>query len=170
MYVYKVLLHLICDFSFLDADLSNTRFMECEFYDCNLSSANVFQTGFQDVIFKDCKMLGIDFEKCSDFAFNIKVDNCQLSHASFYKMNLSKMIFKVCKLEGVDFTECNLSTSVFDNCDLLNATFLKTNLEKADFRTSKNFIIDPENNHIKGAKFSRKSVDGLLSKYLIKIE
>ena len=115
-------------------------------------------------------MLGLDFEKSNDFAFEIKIDNCQLNHASFYRKNIAKTVFKQSKMQSVDFTECDLSVSIFNDCDLLNATFLNTNLEKVDFRNSKNFTIDPENNRIKGARFSLQSVDGLLSKYQIKIE
>jgi uncharacterized protein YjbI with pentapeptide repeats len=80
------------------------------------------------------------------------------------------MRLKNCTLHEVDFTEADLSASTFDNCDLLNASFDKTILEKADFRTSYNYIIDPENNRIKKAKFSRNGIAGLLNKYDIEIE
>ena len=43
-------------------------------------------------------------------------------------------------------------------------------LEKVDFRTSYNFVINPEENKLQGAKFNRISIDGLLSKYKIVIE
>ena len=115
-------------------------------------------------------MLGLNFDKCSDFAFSIKVDNCQLNHSSFYKQKLSKTLFAKSKLQEVDFTQCDLSSSVFDDCDLLNAIFYNTDIQNADFRNSHNFTIDPENNRIKGAKFTLQSVGGLLAKYDIKIE
>ncbi|MDO5968196.1 pentapeptide repeat-containing protein [Flavivirga aquimarina] len=163
----------LCTFSncnFSNSDLSKIRLTECLFIDCNLSLVNLYQTEIQDVTFKDCKMLGLRFDKCSDFAFSIKVDNCQLNHSSFYKKKLPKTVFNKSKLQEVDFTECDLNTSIFDNCDLLNAVFKNTNLQNTDLRSSFNFIIDPENNKIKGAKFSLESVKGLLIKYNIKIE
>jgi len=115
-------------------------------------------------------MLGLNFEKCNAFAFSIKIDNCQLNHSSFYKQKLQKTLFTKSKLLEVDFSECDLNSSVFDDCDLLNAIFDNTNLQNADFRNSHNFTIDPENNRIKGAKFTLQSVIGLLTKYNIKIE
>ena len=87
----------LCVFSncnFATTDLSHIRFIDCEFYDCNLSSATIVQTGFQNVLFKDCKMLGLQFDKCSDFAFSIKVDGCQLNHSSFLNGNLQKWCLK----------------------------------------------------------------------------
>ena len=162
-----------CTFSncnFYNSDLSKVRFIECQFINCNLSLVNLYLTEIQDATFKDCKMLGLRFDKCSDFAFSMKVDNCQLNSSSFYKKKLSKTVFSKSKLQEVDFTECNLNSSIFDNCDLLNAVFKNTNLENTDLRNSFNFIIDPEYNKIKGAKFSLESVEGLLTKYHIKIE
>ncbi|WP_372752687.1 pentapeptide repeat-containing protein [Mariniflexile sp.] len=165
---YEVCVFLNCNFS--NSDVSQIRFIDCEFYDCNLSTANIFQTGFQNVFFKDCKMLGLTFDKCSDFGFFIKVEACQLNHSSFFKRKLSKISFKKTKLQEVDFTECDLSSSTFEDCDLQNAIFKNTNLQNADFRSSFNFKIDPENNQIKGARFTLETVVGLLSKYNIKIE
>ena len=115
-------------------------------------------------------MLGLNFEKCNDFAFSIKVENCQLNHSIFYKQKLSKKLFAKSKLQEVDFTDCNLNSSVFDDCDLLNTIFDNTDLQNADFRNSYNFTIDPENNKVKGAKFTLETVVGLLNKYNIKIE
>jgi hypothetical protein len=48
--------------------------------------------------------------------------------------------------------------------------FAKTNLTNVDFFTSKNLVIDPEKNKIKGALFSKENVKGLLVKYQIKIK
>jgi hypothetical protein len=43
-------------------------------------------------------------------------------------------------------------------------------LEKVDFRSSFNYIIDPETNRIKKARFSLPGVTGLLAKYDIEID
>ncbi|WP_108801942.1 pentapeptide repeat-containing protein [Aquimarina sp. Aq107] len=165
---YELCVFLNCNFS--NSDLSHIRFVDCEFHNCNLSTANIFQTGFQNVLFKDCKILGLHFDKCNDFGFSIKVDNCQLNHSSFFKRKLSKTLFKKSKLQEVDFTECDLSSAIFDDCNLQNTIFNKTDLQNADFRNSFNFTIDPENNKIKGAKFTLETIVGLLTKYNIKIE
>ncbi|MCB0802799.1 MAG: pentapeptide repeat-containing protein, partial [Flavobacteriales bacterium] len=53
-----------------------------------------------------------------------------------------------------------LSGAVFEHCDL----------QKADFRTAQNFIFDLNRNKVKGAKFSRENLMGLLIHYNIEIE
>jgi len=73
-------------------------------------------------------------------------------------------------LKETDFSEVNLSASVFSDCDLSGAIFSNTNLEKVDFRTANNFLIDPEFNKLKKAKFSAFNLEGLLYKYQIDIE
>lgn len=165
---YELCVFLNCNFS--NSDLSTSRFIECEFYGCNLSSVKLNKTAFQDVVFKDCKMLGMHFEHCSDFAFFIKIDHCVLNYSSLYGKKLSNTLFSDSKLHEVDFSACDLSTAVFEDCDLQGAIFKDTNLEKTDFRSSYNFSIDPENNRLKGARFSMQTVAGLLDKYRIIIE
>jgi len=166
--IYELCTFNNCDFS--NSDLSKNQFVECEFHDCNLSSSNLFETGFQEVLFKGCKLMGLHFEKCSEFAFAIKVTHCQLNHSSFYKLKLSKTVFTTSNLEEVDFSECDLSHVIFNDCDMLNAVFEHSILEKSDFKSAYNFTIDPENNRMKGAKFSLKTVKGLLNKYNISID
>ncbi|HIC30288.1 MAG TPA: pentapeptide repeat-containing protein, partial [Flavobacteriaceae bacterium] len=59
------------------------------------------------------------------------------------------------------------SKANFDNCDLKNAVFEQTNLEQANFFTAINYSINPERNKIKGAKFSKDQISGLLDTYKI---
>jgi len=115
-------------------------------------------------------MLGFRFDTCNEFGLSMSFQACQLNHSSFYKTIIKKTSFKDSQLEEVDFVQCNLSGSVFDNCNLMLSVFDETNLEKVDFRTSFNYSLDPENNKIKGAKFSASGIQGLLHKYNIDIE
>lgn len=114
-------------------------------------------------------MLGIDFENCNNFSFEVSFESCLLNHSTFFQVNLKNTKFTKTKLQEVDFTEADLSGSSFNNCDLQRAVFGRTNLGKVDFRTAENFTIDPEENRVKGALFSRHNLDGLLMKYQIKI-
>ena len=70
----------------------------------------------------------------------------------------------------VEFTEADLSEAIFTDCDLENAFFNNTNLEKADFSTSYNFTINPEENKIQKAKFSKENLAGLLCQYKLVIK
>tara|TARA_R110002049_G_scaffold65035_1_gene170896 strand:- start:13731 stop:14303 length:573 start_codon:yes stop_codon:yes gene_type:complete len=161
--------------TFINCELSNVnllgfQFLECEFIACNLSSANLSETGFQNVVFKDCKMLGLLFETCNPFGFSVRFNDCQLDHASFYQTKLNNTVFTNCKFNHADFSASNLTAAHFENCDFLHAKFENTILEKADFRSSFNYSIHPETNKIKGAKFLLKDVVGLLDAYHIKID
>lgn len=155
---------------FTNADLSNIKFTECKFNSCNCSMANIAGTSIRDIQFKDCKLVGLHFEKCNSFLFAASYDNCNLTLASFYKLKLKKSIFRNCTLQEVDFSETDLTEALFANCDLSGAIFKDSILEKADLRSSFNYSIDPEKNRIKKAKFSIHGIAGLLDKYNIVVE
>jgi len=84
-------------------------------------------------------------------------------------MSLKNTTFKDSNLQEVDFTEADLTKSTFDNCNLARTIFENTVLEGVDFQTSYSYRLDPEQNKIKGAKFSKSEVIGLLDKYSIEI-
>ena len=152
-----------CNFS--NTDLSNINFTGCKFNGCNLTMSKLIKTGLRDISFTDCKLLGLHFDKASEFLLEVKFENCVLHLCSFYKLKLKKTSFIQTKLQEVDFTESDLTQSSFDHCDLAGSIFENTILEKADFRTASNYSIDPELNRIKKAKFSVMGVLGLLNKY-----
>lgn len=157
-----------CNFS--NTKLSEIKFSECEFIDCNFSNANLTNVSFQDVKFKNCKMLGLQFDACNQFGFAASFNSCQLDHSIFYKVKLNRSSFVNSQLKAVDFSEADLKKSKLIGCNLLDATFQNTILELADLTNATNYSIDPEQNKIKGAKFSLPEVVGLLDKYYIKIE
>lgn len=115
-------------------------------------------------------MLGLRFDTCNDFGFSVSFEDCQLNYTSFFKTKIKKTSFNNCQLLEVDFVEADLTSAVFDNCNLLLAVFENTILEKADFRTSHGYIINPEINRIKKARFSIWGIPGLLNQYDIDIE
>lgn len=156
-----------CDFS--GSDLTGCIFTECEFRECNLSMAKVANTAFKDVGFKACKLVGVHFDSCNQFLLSFSFEDCPLNLASFYKLSIKKTRFTNCGLQEVDFAEADISQSQFTNCDMGGAIFDRTNLEKADLRTSFNYIIDPDNNRLKKAKFALAGLSGLLAKYDIQI-
>ena len=165
---YDTCSFLNCDFS--ESDLSEIIFMDCVFENCNLSMAKLKKTALRDIKFHDCKMLGLQFGDCNEFGLDVSFENCNLSHSSFFKTKFRKNLFKNLKLNEADFTEADLSGSVFDNCELTRAIFENTNIEKTDFRSSFNYIIDPEKNKIRKARFSLAGIPGLLVKYDIEID
>jgi fluoroquinolone resistance protein len=157
-----------CDFS--NTDLSESDLVNCRFENCNFAMAKLTGSGMKDVQFVACKLVGLNFDSCSDFLFSVNFQKCALDYSSFVAKKMKKTKFTDCSLKEVDFSEADLSMADFGNCDLLNAVFQRTNLEKADFRTAANYSIDPEMNRIGKAKFSYSGLAGLLEKYKIEIE
>jgi len=160
-----------CEFSACNfPDLSNLIFRDCTFKNCNLSNLKTYQSILQNCNFKDCKLLGVNFSGAKDFAFEVHFENCNLDYSSFDKKKLNKSTFKNSKIHGANFTQADLSKCTVTNCDFYDALFSGTNLSGLDLTTSINFIIDPELNKIKKAKFSLRSLPGLLQRYEITVE
>lgn len=157
-----------CNFS--HSDISNIRFSECLFDTCDMSLAKIVETEFRDARFIDSRLLGLQFETCSKFLCSVYFETCILDLASFRGLKIKNTIFKDSSLHEVNFIETDLTGSVFENCDLSRAVFEKTLLEKVDMRTAYDFLIDPNNNRIKKARFSIQGTPGLLYMYDIRID
>ncbi len=165
---YEACTFINCNFSTMGLD--DIQFIDCLFRNCDLSMVKMAKTVLNNAKFSHCKMLGINFENCSEFLFLPAFEDCTLNFSSFYKRSLKNASFKNCSLQEVDFTEADLHGLVLDNCELMGAKFENTLLEKADLRTSRQYSIDPEKNRIKKAKFSMDGIAGLLDKYDILIQ
>lgn len=156
-----------CDFS--ESNFSRNRFTDCTFIGCNLAMIKLSHATLNTVIFKECKISGVNFSECEDFLFDVRFENCLLDYASFLKKKMAKTHFIHTSLKGADFSGANLKNAVFDQADLERAVFDQTALNEADFSTAFNFDIDPERNMLKKAKFSSYGLQGLLTKYDLKI-
>lgn len=157
-----------CNFS--GSELSFFSFEECEFDDCDFSNARINGSSFKNVKFTNCKMLGLRFDECDDFLFQVDFEHCNLALASFYGVSLKQRSFISCNLRETDFTEAKMQGCSMVSCQTYEAQFERTHLERADLRGADGITLDPENNFIKGARFSRENLEGLLSKYQIVIE
>ena len=112
----------------------------------------------------------MNFEGVNPFRLSFRFHDCLLDYASFYKLTLKGGIFENCSLKSVEFSEANLSRANFTGSTLDDAIFQQTNLSQADFRSSVGYRINPISNTIRGAKFSKEEVMGLLVDFGIKIE
>jgi len=156
-----------CDFS--NSNFGYNTFLDCEFIDCNLSMTSLFSTSLKNVTFKNCKLLGIAFNECDDFLFQVYFEECTLDYAIFSNKKMPKTKFINCSVREVTFIGTNLTSSVFDNCNLEGAIFNDTQLAAVNFKTAYNYKIDPEFNPMRKAQFSNDGIIGLLDKYDIKI-
>lgn len=146
-----------CEFvscNFNKSNLKNNIFEDCTFKECNFSMVDIEGTGVRNAAFSGCKMLGVDFPRCSSFSFT----ECHLNYCNLFGGKLRKTAFKRCTLKDVELTEADLTTSEFFYCELSSAKFSNTILEKADFRTAINFVIDPDSNKMKKTKFSMRNL------------
>lgn len=153
-----------------EQDLRHAVFIDCEFSGCDLSMANISDTAFRKVHFTASKLLGLRFEYCTKLLFEVSFHQCQLNLASFHNMSLKGASITDCELQETDFTEVDLSQAIITGCNLTGAMFDRTNLTKADLRDSYGFQIDPVENNIKGAHFSREHIHGLLGRFQVKID
>lgn len=156
-----------CDFS--KSDFSYSRFSDSAFIDCNLALMKLNQATLDNIVFKDCKLIGMNFSDCSDFLFSARFENCLLDFASFSNKKMGKTVFKDSSLKSAEFTNAFLSKALFENTNLSGAVFNRTNLQEANFVTAYNYSIDPELNNIKRATFSQHGLAGLLAKYGIRV-
>lgn len=148
----------------------SVNLLDCVFVNCNLSNIR-FNNGFlQTVTFRDSKLMGVNFSGARDFGLELHFEGCILDYASFDKKKLNKSSFRNCKVHGANFTQSDLSKSLISGCDFYDSVFAGTNLSGADLSTSRNFVIDPELNNIKKAKFNLNSLPGLLQKHQIVVE
>ena len=150
-------------------DLKGISFTDCVFKNSNFSNASFRNCKLQDVHFIDCKLIGANFSQSKDFGFCLSFENCLLDYASFDKKRLHKSVFANCRMHHVNFTQADLSKASISNCDFYEALFANTDVSGLDFTTSKNFLIDPELNKIRKAKFLAQDLAGLLYRHDIVI-
>ena len=144
--------------------------LDCNFDECNFTMAQIKNTGFNNVSYISCKLMGLDFSKCNSALFSVSFNNSNLDYTSFTKKKMKKTNFLNCSLKQSDFEEADLSQAIFENCNLQDTNFMRCILEKTDFRTAKNITLDPEQNRMKQAKFSVDGALSLLRKYKIEVE
>ncbi|MFO7940106.1 MAG: pentapeptide repeat-containing protein [Bacteroidales bacterium] len=150
--------------------LNKLDFIDCTFIDCDFSSSQWAGTGIKNCSFHGCKLIGIDFTICQPFLFYFSADACNLSYSQFSNCSMEKFVFSHCIMQEVDFSGAQLQKTIFNECVLTGTLFEQTHLEQADFRTARGFSIHPENNRLKGTRFSANNLEGLIAHLPIKIE
>lgn len=138
------------------------KFENCTFDDCDLSLVKFRNTSFNRVTIKNSKAIGILWYTVND-PLDLYFENAKINFSSFWKKNLKKIRFMNCMAEEVDFSECNLVQADFTGTDLMNAKFFQTDLSQANFVGAANYLIDPQVNKLKKAKFSLPEALSFLS-------
>jgi len=161
------------DCNFCEATFEKCNFTECRFLRCNFSNLKIEQSKFLDVIFDECKVIGIDWTKvtfpsvklCSPFKFY----KCILNDSIFFGLELDEIVIEDCKAHDVDFREGSFKNANFKYTDFENSLFHTTNLTSANFTEAINYNIDLYINEIKWAIFSRTEAVNLLNSLEIEL-
>lgn len=156
------------------AEFLNCKFIDCEFKNCDLSSVKVVNSTFNEVVFEDSKLIGINWTQAKwpqvSLMSPIKFYKCNLSHSSFYELSLKEIVIEECKANDVDFRFGDFAYASFIMSDFLGSHFVKTKLNHADFTEAMNYNINPVENDISKAIFSIPEVVNLLDCFDIKIK
>ena len=167
-YEFEDCIFVNCDFS--GASVLSSSFIDCQFRNCNLALANLGNTILNGAQFYNCKVMGVKFNLCNDFIFDVYFENSILDYSSFEGRKMLKTIFKNCSLKGVDFINSQLKQAKFIDCNLDEAAFLGTNLQETDFTSSYNYTINLQDNFVKKTRFAKEGLAGLLRNFDIIIE
>lgn len=146
------------DCRFIKSNFNNCVFIDCSFENCifdgcDLSLIKVKSTGFNKVILKNTKAIGVNWSEAAS-PFSMHFEHCKISYCSFFGKNLKKAQFLHCLADEVDFSECQLEQSNFRGTDLRKSIFHNTDLSMADFIDARHYFINIHSNKIAKAKFS----------------
>lgn len=152
--------------SFAESVFLSCRFVACVFEECDLSLVQVTGSSFSACRFVDSRVIGVDWTRADwsgvSLGQPIGFERCALSHSTFIGLSLSGIQIKDCVAADVDFREATLSKADFSNSDLDQSLFVNTDLSQADLCTARNYHIVPEQNILKGARFSLPEAMSLL--------
>jgi len=160
-----------CDFS--EMVFTGCKFIDCTFTACNLSLIEVGGSRFRDVVFRECKVIGVNWTKASwprlALSSPLKFHKCIINDSSFFGLSLEEIVIEECKAHDVDFREGNFSRANFSFTDFTHSLFGKTSLAGADLSEAMNYDIDVHENDIKHALFSRQEAIRLLDSLEIEL-
>jgi uncharacterized protein YjbI with pentapeptide repeats len=105
----------------------------------------------------------LDFASCNTLGLEVRLEKCVADRANFEGMDAKGVAWIGGRACGADFTGANLEGVAFNEVDLTGAMFERTRLEGADFRTATGWRIRPSENRVRGAKFRRDDLEGLVS-------
>jgi len=159
---------------FSESKFTNCQFIDCEFKSCNLSNTRFKNTSFVEIIFDECKLIGVNWTqaKWPIIKLNSPVQfyKCNISDSSFYELDLKEIVIEACVAHRVDFREDDFSNGNFTLTDFDGSLFLHTKLVSVDFTECINYGVDPNQNDIRKSIFSTPDVLNLLNSFDITIQ
>jgi len=161
-----------CEFIGLDlrdVNLSGCIFNDSIFKSCNLSNVSLTNSSLSEISFKNCKMLGFNFNTLRSIN-NLKFYDSNLSFCILNSMKIRDVEFINCKLDDSDFSEGKFESISFEKSKLSGVNFSNSNLLNCNFSLASDYYIDPRFTKIKGSTFSMPEALSLLNSFEIKID
>jgi uncharacterized protein YjbI with pentapeptide repeats len=154
------------------ADLSYAAFDEVELADCDLSSATLTGAKLRGVVFRGCKLLGVDWSAIAQSPVGqpLVFERCRLDHGIFRGLNLRGSVFRDCSAREIDVTGTILTDAVLAGSDLTRARFGGTRLTGADLREATGYAFDPRDNEVRGLQVALPDAAELLRALEITVE
>ena len=154
------------DCSFAESVFQKCRFVNCAFQGSDLSLAQVSESIFSTTRFEESKIIGVNWAQAdwpgSGLGKPISIIKSAINHSTFIGLSLRGIQIKDSIATDVDFREADLSRADFSGTDLSESIFSNTNLSEADLSQARNYIIDPGQNVLNGARFSLPEALSLL--------
>ncbi|MEM8628838.1 MAG: pentapeptide repeat-containing protein [Chlamydiota bacterium] len=161
-----------CTFSglpLIETDFQGTHFSECSFASCDLHMLQMKRCRLQDVLFTDCKIVGVPFFLCERRFFTPQFQSCVLIGCNFSHLSMRGISFCKSKVHECSFLEADLTRANLQETDFAGSLFHHTNLAKADFKGARNYAINPQVNVVKKARFSLPDALCLLESFEVDI-
>ncbi len=152
---------------FENAVFTNSIFENCEFDLCSLILPDFKNTTIDDVVFKECKITGLNFGEINDFSMSFTFKKSKLLSCSFVGLDLKNTTFTNSMIVDSVFRECNLHKSDFEGVAFKSTSFSVNDLSSSNFRDASGFFINPCDNRLKGATFSTAAALELLKQFEI---
>lgn len=156
--------------TFVETNLYGAQFDGCLFENCKLSQVVLTECSFRDVRFRDCKISGVGFTGINQFLVEWAFERSVLEFCDFGSGKFPGTAFLDSIVRECEFVETDLSGALFTRSDLDRSRFHRADLSDADFREARNYVIDPRENQLSGAKFSQPEVFALLDVFGVVVE
>lgn len=157
-----------CNFS--EAELGGAVFEDCEFVGCNLSLTKVEACQFLGVLFRDCKLAGVDFSRCVRLPLDVSFVESKVANCNFSGLPLLKIKFQGCEVIDCLFEQADLREADFSGSKMTGTRFGGADLRAADFSLARDYAFDLAANRVKGVRVALPEAVKLLAFFDIDVK
>lgn len=112
---------IIVGMDFSKAQLEDSYFCHCIFFNCDFREANLSENTFQSCVFNSCSFLKTDFMN-SIISKGLFID-CNMDNATLDCVIITDSPFIACQLNFTSFMQATLINTGFTDCDLMHGQF-----------------------------------------------